>query len=92
MKEMLKRLYNEGYEINIFQYLKNSSELINLVKNQAPLYSDYNDTIIYLSYTPEQIIDKLINILLFNKQFELKDYTKDDYTKTVNIQFKNLYF
>lgn len=92
MKEILKRLYNEGYEINIFQYLKNSSELIMLEKNKTPIYSDYKDKINFLALTHEYIINKLINTLLFSGQFELKEYTINEESKTINIVFKNLYF
>lgn len=92
MQAQLKRLYNEGYQINIFQYLENNSELIILEKDKKTFFMDIEDVLHTLDDKPELIIDKLIKVLLFSGDFDLIDYAINKKFKTVDVSFKNKNF
>ncbi len=95
MKEQLKKYYNQGYIIDIYNYIFISStqisELIRLNKNFKNYLLDKNGYLIELKENPEKIIDKIINELFFNnKEYLLTQFDIDKNNKIIDISFKQL--
>lgn len=95
MKEQLKKYYNQGYIIDIYNYIfidsTQISELIRLNKNFKNYLLDKNGYLIELKENHEKIIDKIINELFFNnKEYLLTQFDIDKNNKIIDISFKQL--
>ena len=95
MKEQLKKYYNQGYIIDIYNYIfidsTQISELIRLNKNFKNYLLDKNGYLIELKKNHEKIIDKIINELFFNnKEYLLTQFDIDKNNKIIDISFKQL--
>ena len=95
MKEQLKKYYNQGYIIDIYNYIFISStqisELIRLNKNFKNYLLDKDGYLIELKENSEKIIDKIINELFFNnKEYLLTQFDIDKNNKIIDISFKQL--